>query len=32
LQRQVDAALTSLELCPAEEVVLHDGYSLDFVV
>ena len=24
--------LTSLGLCPAEEVVLHDVYSLDFVV
>ena len=32
LQRQVGAALTSLGLRPAEEVVLHEGSSLDFVV
>ncbi len=25
-------ALTSLGVCPAEEVVIHEGYSLDFVV
>ena len=32
LQRQVGAALTSLGLCPADDVVLHEGYSLDFLV
>ncbi len=32
LQRQVGAALTSLRLFPAEEVMLQDGYSLDFLV
>ena len=32
MQRHVGVALASLGLCPEEEVVLHEGYSLDFVV
>ena len=32
MKRQVGAALTSLGLCLAEEVVLHECDSLDFVV
>ena len=32
MQRNVGVALASLGLRPAEEVVLHEGYSLDFVV
>jgi hypothetical protein len=32
LQRRVCVALSSLGLCPEEEVVLHEGYSLDLVV
>ena len=31
-QRHVGEALASLELRPEEEVVLHKGYSLDFVM
>jgi hypothetical protein len=32
MQRDVGVALASLGLQPEEEVVLHEGYSLDFVV
>ena len=32
MQRNVGVALASLGLRPEEEVVLHEGYSLDFVV